>query len=199
MPTMYDLEPPARELTSLFAEISDDELDRPTPCEGTTVAGLLDHFVTLTRAFQDSARKTTQQSGGPPPQASGDNLDPDWRRLLPLQLQDLTAAWRDPAAWEGQTQAGGITMPAQVMGCVAVSELVLHGWDVARATGRDFSCDDASLQAVHTFTSMMSVPGQEAGREGLYGPIIPVPDDAPAFDQVLGLSGRAPDWSPPSR
>ena len=59
------------------------------------------------------------------------------------------------------------------MGCVAMSELVLHGWDLAKATGQPFTADESSLEAVHMFTAMMAEPGQEAAREGLYGPVVP--------------------------
>jgi len=40
----------------------------------------------------------------------------------------------------------------------------------------------------------MSVPGQEAQRRGLFGPVVEVPEDAPLLDRVIGLSGRDPAW-----
>jgi hypothetical protein len=40
-----------------------------------------------------------------------------------------------------------------------------------------------------------AIPGQEAAREGLFGPLVNVPDDAPLLDRVLGLTGRDPNWS----
>jgi len=33
-------------------------------------------------------------------------------------------------------------------------------------------------------------------RDGIFGPTITVPDDAPLLDRVVGLSGRDPAWSP---
>lgn len=32
--------------------------------------------------------------------------------------------------------------------------------------------------------------------EGVFGPVVPVLDDAPLLDRVIGLSGRDPGWKP---
>lgn len=82
------------------------------------------------------------------------------------------------------------------MGSVVVDELVLHGWDLARGTGQPLEVDPQSTQAVFEFTAAMSAPGEETGREGLFGPVIEVPDDAPLFERALGFSGRDPGWAP---
>ena len=190
---MLDLEPVANRVADLVRHLSDDDLTRPTPCTDMNVAGLLDHFLGLTREFRDAAAKV---NGNGTPSASAEQLDPEWRTLLPHRLDALAAAWKDPAAWEGTATAGGVTMPADVMGSVALNELVLHGWDLARSTGQDFECDDASVRASFEFTEAMSVPGEEAGREGLFGPVVVVPENAPTFERALGYSGRDPHWAP---
>ena len=66
---------------------------------------------------------------------SGDasRLVDDWRSRIPRDLAALAAAWRDPEAWTGMTRAGGIDLPGEIAGVVALDELVVHGWDVARA------------------------------------------------------------------
>ncbi|MDQ3931480.1 MAG: TIGR03086 family metal-binding protein [Actinomycetota bacterium] len=200
---MIDLDPPARQLKTLLHGIADEQLSAATPCESYTVADLLDHLVGLTMEFRDAATKSTRSRDGAtegpaqgPGKPSAANLPPDWRSLLPLQLDDLVTAWRDPAAWEGSTQAGGVTLPADVMGMVVLDELVLHGWDLARATGQAFECDPVSTQVCFEFTSMASVPGREAAREGLFGPVVDVPSNAPLLHRALGLSGRDPSWKP---
>lgn len=197
---MLDLGPATREVTRLLDGITDEQLTGPTPCPDYPVGAMLDHFMGLSLAFTWAARKTTAAEGGStesgPGLAKAEHLDPDWRTLLPQRLKELAEAWRDPAAWEGMTEAGGVTMPAEMMGGVALNELVLHGWDLARATGQQFTADPASTAAVLAFTTEAAAPEHAAMREGLFGPVVLVPDDAPALDRALGFAGRDPAWTP---
>lgn len=199
--TRYDFEPAAERVKAIVAGITDGQLSAPTPCDEYTVAAVLDHVMGLTLAFTNAATKESTGAGSDGsagrPEPAAANLDPDWRRKLAPRLDALVVAWRDPAAWTGMAEAGGFTMPADVMGAVAVNELVLHGWDLARATGQAYDCDEASAEASLTFTSMMSTPGEEAGRAGLFGPVVEVPADASTLDRTLGYSGRDPFWAPP--
>ncbi|MGI8693855.1 MAG: TIGR03086 family metal-binding protein [Geodermatophilaceae bacterium] len=200
MTTMLDLGPPAQQLTTLLEGLTDDQLAARTPCERSTVGDLLDHLMGLTLAFTFAAQKAGDPAqSSSPPGWSVRNLAPDWRTRLPRQLEDLVAAWREPDAWEGMTEAGGVTLPAEVMGSVAMDELVLHSWDLARGTGQPFEPDPASTAVVLGFTSAMSEPGQDAAREGLFGPVVDVPVDEPDFQRALGLSGRDPYWESPQR
>ena len=87
-------------------------------------------------------------------------------------------------------------MPAEQLGVVALDEVVMHGWDLARATGQQFSCDPASTAAVLAFTSASARPENLHRREGMFGPVVEVPPDAPALDRALGFAGRDPAWTP---
>ena len=168
---MLDLDPAAREVARLLDGVPDDRLADPTPCAGTPVAQLLDHLMGLSLAFTWAARKTAAEGGSRPPVVQRRRTSTrTWRTELPRRLDELAAAWRDPAAWEGMTEAGGVTMPAEVMGVVALDELVLHGWDLARATGQQFRCDPASTAAVLDFTAASAQPENAASREGSVRP-----------------------------
>jgi len=199
---MLDLEPAAREVTHLLDGVTDDQLSDPTPCAGIPVAGLLDHLMGLSLAFTWAAHKSPppeDAAGGPGPgPASGEHLDPDWRDVLPQRLTALARAWRNPEAWEGMAEAGRVRMPAEFIGLAALDELVLHGWDLARATYQRFICDPDSTAAVLKFTSASAQPEQAARREGLFGPVVKVPEGAPDFDRALGFAGRDPRWTPAS-
>ncbi|TMR88631.1 hypothetical protein [Nonomuraea basaltis] len=71
-----------------------------------------------------------------------------------------------------------------------------HGWDLARATGQPFTCNPANTAAVLAFTSASALPDQAANREGLFGPVVEVSEDAPELDRALGFAGRDPAWTP---
>ncbi|HEX7186961.1 MAG TPA: TIGR03086 family metal-binding protein [Actinomycetes bacterium] len=201
MTTTLDLSPAATEVARLLHGVRDDHLAGPTPCPDYSVAALLDHLMGLSMAFTWAATKTTPpaESGeAGPPDPSAEHLDAGWRRELPERLRALAAAWKDPDAWTGMATAGGVTMPAEVMGAVALDEVVLHGWDLARATGQELVLDPASTHAVLAFTETSARPENEAGRAGVFGPVVPVPADAPPLDRALGYAGRDPSWAPPT-
>jgi uncharacterized protein (TIGR03086 family) len=94
------------------------------------------------------------------------------------------------------TRAGGIEMPGEVAAVVALEELVIHGWDVARATGQDFDGDDSTLEAVRGFLAQFAGPDQAELRGDAYGAPVDVSEAAPLLDRTVALSGRDPGWSP---
>ncbi|MFI0820698.1 TIGR03086 family metal-binding protein [Streptomyces sp. NPDC021098] len=189
-----DLGPAARRVTALLSGVSDDQLGAPTPCGTYSVGDLLDHFMGLAIGMRQAAEKNTDQEAGPAPgQGQAARLDPDWRQELPRRLDAMADAWRDPAAWQGSTQAGGVTLPAEVMGVVALDELVVHGWDLARATGQPFDCDPRSTEAIIGWLAAFP----DDVRDGrAFGPAVTVPQDASSLDRAVALSGRDPAWTP---
>jgi uncharacterized protein (TIGR03086 family) len=189
--TTIDLGPAAAAVSTVVAGVRDDQLGAPTPCRGTPVAGILDHLAGLTLAFRLAAEKAPLDGA---PRASADSLPTDWRTRIPAQLDALAAAWRDPAAYEGTTAAGGVEMPGEVAALVALDEVVVHGWDLAVATGQPYAVDDASAEGAMRFVASFG----DDRPPGLFGPPVPVPDDAPALDRLIGATGRDPGWTPPA-
>lgn len=195
-PEQFDLGPATRTVTALLDRVDEGVLAAPTPCEGCDVRGLLHHLLDLTRAFRDAARKDLgPMTDHPPPDPAEHTreLGDDWRARLSRQLGDLAEAWADPAAWQGGTRAGGVDLPAAVAGQVALNEVVLHGWDLARAVGAPYDMEEASLRASLALTSASTEPAE---REGVFEPVVPVPADAPLLDRAVAMSGRNPDWAP---
>src|SRR5215207_11063888 len=132
---MIDLEPAAQRATRVITSVADDQLGLPTPCPDACVGDLVDHIGVFAVRFTAAARKQSDASTPAPPQPSGANLEPGWRARISRDLAVLASAWREPEAWQGTTFAGGLEMPGEVVGLVALDELVVHGWDVAVGPG----------------------------------------------------------------
>jgi uncharacterized protein (TIGR03086 family) len=189
---MINMQPVATRLADVLAVVSDKDLAKPTPCPDASVGDLIDHIRTFCVAFTRSARKEGRD--GPPPQANASDLPPDWRQTMPEALDTLAAAWREPGAWDGMSHAGPVELPAEMAGLVAVDEMVVHGWDIAVATGQPYEAADNEVEAALSFVNNFDVP-----RDGsLFGPVVEVAEDAPPLQRLLGLTGRDPHWQPPS-
>jgi uncharacterized protein (TIGR03086 family) len=194
--TVFDLGPATGTLADLVAGIPDDKLGGPTPCPAYTVGDLLEHVGGLAQAFAAGARKEGGALTSAAPAGDATRLPKDWRTRIPADLNTLAVAWQDPAAWTGMTTVGGVNMPGEVTALVALDEVVIHSWDVARSTGQLFSVEPGLLQALSGFLSQAFAPDQPAARKGIFGPPVDVPEDAPLLDRVIGLTGRDPSWTP---
>src|SRR5688572_4622362 len=107
---MIDFEPAATQVADLLDGVREEHLTGPTPCRDYSVAALLDHLTSLSLAFVWAGRRTpaaerTENVARP---GAAENLDPQWRTVLPKRLTDLVGVWRDRAAWEGDTEVGGV-------------------------------------------------------------------------------------------
>jgi uncharacterized protein (TIGR03086 family) len=195
-PTTLDLGPQTRVLAHLAEGVGDAHLAGPTPCPDLAVRDLLGHLTGLAVAFRDAARKDLGATTDTDPASAVPDIGPGWREELAKALGELAEAWRAPDAWTGMTRAGGIDLPGEVCGAVVADELVIHGWDLARATGQDYRPDPAALQASY---GLLSAAAEEADRDtGMFGPVVAVPADAPLLDRAVGLSGRDPGWTRPA-
>ena len=187
---MIDLRPATQRTISLATSLADPQLDLPTPCGDERLGDLVDHLGIFAVRFVAAARKDAAGSTPTAQRPSRANLEPDWRDRISRNLLALAEVWQDPQAWEGTTFAGGMEMPAPVVGLVALDELVVHGWDIAVATGQPYEPAPEEVDAAMGFVASFEAP-----RDGtLFGPIVPVADDAPPLDRLLGLTGRDPQW-----
>lgn len=189
---MIDMTSACASAADLVRTVGDDELTGPTPCSEMSVAALVSHLGGLAAAFTAAAAKQFGDLTDSPPAVS-ELLDDGWRVSYPQRLMAMAAAWGDPAAWEGMSRAGGVDFPADVGGRIALTEVVVHGWDLARATGRPYAVDDDVLRAVLPHVTEFA---SGAPVEGLFAAAIPVNDDAPLLDRVIALTGRNPAWKP---
>lgn len=194
MTAPIDLEPAGRALLATVSGVTDADLALATPCEGRTVGELIQHLVGLSLAFRAAGEKELGPLTDTSPDADGwPALEDGWRAALQDRVPALVEAWRAEAAWDGMTQAGGVDLPGEVAGLVALDELVLHGWDLARATGQPYELDEESAAACLAFVSDFDVDGTP----GLFGPAVPVAGHASPLDRLVARAGRDPRWTPP--
>lgn len=187
-----DLAPAADQMRQVVAGITDEQLTAATPCAGTDVAAMLAHVQGLSVAFRDAARKVDGTTTSTPPQEAPRDLRPGWREEIPVGLDELVQAWREPGALEGFSKAGGLTLPSDVTLIVVNNELLMHAWDLAKATGQPYAAAPENLEA--SWQMVSNTPDDPKAREGLFGPRLPIADDAPLLDRVLAYAGRDPNW-----
>lgn len=186
---MIELTSACQRTADVLAGVTDEQLALQTPCEKLRLDELVAHIGMLALAFNAAAGKEFGPLTDTPP-TDGAQVDADWRTSYPQRLAGLADAWRDPDAWQGMTRAGGIDLPGEVAGSVALAEVVIHGWDVAAATGQAYDCDPATAQACLEHLAQFDA----AGTEGMFGPAVPISDDARDLDRIVALSGRDPVW-----
>jgi uncharacterized protein (TIGR03086 family) len=191
-----DLRPTSDQLSALIEAVPEKALGAPTPCSEYCVGDLLDHISRLTAAFGGAALKNSADAGQMGSAGIASVLDPDWRVSVPQRLAALARAWLDQDAWTGMTQVGGQDIPGEIAGLVLFGELTVHGWDLARAIGGSFEPDLAGVESLFDLWRNTFGPGQDEARGAAFLPAVAVAEDAPTFDQTLGLLGREPHWAP---
>jgi uncharacterized protein (TIGR03086 family) len=190
---MIDLEPACQTMIDLLTGISDDQLTHPTPCTEYTVANLVDHVDDLAQGFVAIARKDTGDPGRTSREPATTKIGDVRRTGVAEQVRLLGEAWDDPAAWQGTTAADAdLALPNEVWGKIAFTEIVVHGWDIAQATGRPFVLPEETLRACldHVAQFVPNAPVPE-----LWGPAVETPDDAPLINRIVAITGRNPRWN----
>jgi uncharacterized protein (TIGR03086 family) len=182
MAAMEDMMPLMTRATELTAElvsgVRQEQLGYPTPCAKFDVKGLINHLEWVAEMF-GSLDKGPRVEQGP---YAGD---------FPERARRTLAAWSRPGAWEGTSPAMGL--PKTTLGHMWLVDMIVHGWDLSRATGQEYGPDPEAVSRALRFTDQMVEMGRQ---RGAFGPPVAVPDDAPPFDRLLGLIGRDPSWTP---
>ena len=152
------------------------KLDRETPCDEWDVRTLLNHMLDTQRYFTGAARGEDVSPPSPaPPNLLGDDPVATFER----SRSDLMRAFREPAAIEKTGPALGI----------ACADQLLHGWDLAKATGQD-----ATMPEVLPALAYDMIHGRfsDEQRQGVFKPAVKVAPDASAQDKLLAYTGRDP-------
>ena len=159
-----------------------DAWDAPAPCEGWVARDVVGHLVEWLPAYffqtwdiEPPAAPTVAED----PAGAWFALD----RTIQEALDDPAVAGR-----EAETRFGPATFESQV-DMICTGDVLIHTWDLARATGLDERLDPDEVRAF----LQGAEPMDEALRQsGHYGPKVPVPDDADEQTRLLAFLGRQP-------
>lgn len=182
------LEKAVTETANVLRGVRPEQFGAPTPCHAWDVRTLTNHLVQVGSALNLAGHRQAV----PGDLWGQDLLGDDWAGRFDKDTDEAVAAWADPAAWEGTLNLGGGDMPAPLIATMLASDLVIHGWDLARATGQDYRCDEAAAEMTYRFVADMGEQGQQMG---IFAAPQPTPDDASPLDRALALSGRDPGWA----
>ncbi len=175
---------------ALIAAVGNDQWPNPTPCPEWNVRALVNHLVFGNRMFAAILRGE--------PASELENL----RRLRDIdQLGDnpveayreagaaLQAAFSQPGVLERVFQAPIGPAPGAVLLHLRITELLVHGWDLAHAIGQPARLPEDLAEEELAFASGQRAP--DVPRTGHpFGPVQPVTGDAPAIDRLAAHLGR---------
>jgi uncharacterized protein (TIGR03086 family) len=171
-----------------------DQLGLPTPCAEWTLRQLLGHMIGQHHGFAAAARGETSDLSVWADRPPG----PDLHAAYAAAVADVTAAFAedgmmDRRLWLPEIR-DGMRFPAEMAIGFHFLDYVVHGWDVARSTGREpgFGADLVSAALARA----LQVPGGDTrlAPGAAFRPAIPVQADAPEMDRLLAVLGRSPAW-----
>ena len=181
----------AAESARIVGGVRGDQLSAVTPCGDWDLHALLNHIILWT-AYSAERRATGEQV--PEELMSTDFVaQPGYAADYAAQLDKAVAAWSDPAAWERDLNVMGTPTPAADVASLLIAEMVLHGWDAAKASGQHYTARDDVAQAVLTAVEANAELFRKY--QGFAEPV-PVPASASALERALAQSGRDPAWAP---
>ena len=121
---------------------------------------------------------------------AGDVIGDDASLAVTAAAKENLASWRQPGAFEGDRSYFFGTFPATGAAMLNLGEVVVHNWDVAKATGQELVIDPAVGQMIYDWG--VSIPLDDFRDHGAFGPEVAVPASAPIVDRLVGLLGRQP-------
>ncbi len=184
MATVDQLDSVLATVQPLVAAVGSDQWDAATPCPGWDVRTLLGHLVGGNHLY---AAALAGQDG---PARGADVLGPDPCGAYRDSAAAVVAAFRAPGALDRPVTVPFGTVPAEMALHLRIVEVLTHGWDLARATGRTVSFPDDVVEQEIAFSrrALPMIPPERAP----FAPSRPVPDDAAPLDRLVALLGRDP-------
>jgi uncharacterized protein (TIGR03086 family) len=170
--------------------IDASQLDRPTPCGDWDVRGVLNHVTGGADMFAVCVEEGRIADERLVELISGDNLGDDFKGSFAAAAKRAMGAFERPGAADKQVTLPFGEMPAGVAMRIAIFDVTVHTWDLAKATGQSTALDPEVLGAALEVGQQMLSPEMRAS--GLFGPEVAVAAGAPLQDRVAALAGRTP-------
>jgi uncharacterized protein (TIGR03086 family) len=127
-------------------------------------------------------------AGDPSPTEVPEVAAGGWPSTYDASADALLAAFSAPGVLERVVTVPFGSVPGAVALHLRLVENLVHGWDLARATGQQPQHDDAVAEAALAFT-LARLGDVPAGRSP-FAPPQPAPDDSPAIDRLAAALGR---------
>jgi uncharacterized protein (TIGR03086 family) len=172
----------AAQFTQRVKAVPDGAWDNAAPCEGWVARDVVRHLVEWLPAF----------FFGPwgielPP---GPSVDEDPVAAWQAVDHAIQSALDDPAvAGRARTTRMGNRTFEQTIDTICTSDVLIHTWDLSRATGLDETLDP---DQVHRFVEGMEPMDDLMRQSGQFGPRVTVPPDADEQTKLIGFVGRQP-------
>lgn len=171
----------AAEFTRRIAAVPDDRWSSPSPCAGWTARDVVRHV--LEASYRDMPDKVGLTIPVGP-------VDSDPLAAYQQARDTMQEILEDPARAELEFDGFfGRTSLELTVDNFLNFDLVVHAWDLARATGQDETMPAGEVHWAYEAALKM---GDMLRYDGVCGPEVPVPADAPEQDRLLGLVGRTP-------
>lgn len=167
----------------LLAGVREDQWGAPTGCPGWRVRELVDHLVGGNRTF------AAILSGQAPPDRDADHLRDDPIGAYRDAGQALRAGFSRPGVLEEEFSVPAGRLPGAAALHLRITELLVHGWDLARATGQATTGLPAELAETELAFSARQIDALPPDRRP-FAPPQPVPGNAPAIDRLVAYLGR---------
>ena len=178
----------AAEFTRRVESVPPDDWDRPAPCEGWVARDVVRHLV------EWGPGMLLDNWDIPRPESPSVDDDPvgAWRAVN----ETVRRALDDPevAGRERETQMGKNSFE-NVTSMIFTSDVLVHTWDLARATGQDETLDADEVSRMYAGMQPMDEVIRNSGH---FGPRVEVREDADLQTKLLAFTGRNPQWSPPA-
>jgi uncharacterized protein (TIGR03086 family) len=161
------------------------QLKQSTPCDEYDVQGLLNHVVSGNLWVEPLvAGKTIDEVGD---QFDGDVLGDDPSAAYDASARVAGDAFAQPGAMEAPVAVSYGPVPGEVYAGHRFIDVLIHGWDLAAATGQDTTLDP---ELVETCWEIVRPQQALLQGSGAFGSEVDVPDDADSQTRLLAILGR---------